>query len=633
MKGSVNLYKVKTKVKGSALIVVIIIIAVLSIVLLGTISSVLASLNQSTAIYQKSTTGYAAESGAEEFLYYFNLLLEDAKDIAYDYYYDENGNLKNTTNSRVTSLLGSDFEPGNIKSALQRGIIIIDVAKDRVIEGMRALIKDEVYKFVSNIGSNASVYIQTAQMSINKLDDLEKVIEQQFMANSDYKIESIRVEPWTTPNPDGYTVYISTFKEKQNMVGVKETTKKLRIDFEIGRIDRNSIEVNTTSSTSTVSTSPLDYAIFSKGALMTNKNLTIQGGSVYSGGSTTIDGGADFDIINLIVKGELIINQDDNPLCRNNNLNINNILFVANAFKTNTSDTRMTNISAKTAYFGGTVDLNGRGNYNFEQIFAERAFTMSGGNVDLSLKGVGYFKDTLAVQNDAVFKLERGAKLYCNRLSVRNGSAKIILDQGAELYIATSLDLNTRNRIQINGGSYIENYNFSYPPLPNDIELIKNTDFSEGITMEPLPNDPVGSEDLGSTADTSVSPPQIVIYGESQINQNQAEDEIRARLNLSSIDFSTLSMFLISRGNITFSGSGLTNLNGAIISLGSTFNINTGSNPYAGLKLVYNNPSSAIEQNIESSTGIKPSQLIFTEDNAQLSNVLYRIRRRTFISK
>ncbi len=67
----------KINLNGSALIIVIIIIAILSTVLLGAMSAVLASLNQSTSIYQKSATGYGAESAAEEFLYYFNQLLED----------------------------------------------------------------------------------------------------------------------------------------------------------------------------------------------------------------------------------------------------------------------------------------------------------------------------------------------------------------------------------------------------------------------------------------------------------------------------------------------------------------------------------------------------------------------------
>lgn len=182
-------------------------------------------------------------------------------------------------------------------------------------------------------------------------------------------------------------------------------------------------------------------------------------------------------------------------------------------------------------------------------------------------------------------------------------------------------------------GQFLYSSSFSYPPTPAEIDEIRNRDYTSGLLTTPLPADSVGSNQLGSTADTSQTPPQIVIYGESYINDNEARIEISARLGLPIVDFSTLQLHLISRGNITFVGGGLTIMNGSIISLGSTFNINTMGNPYAGLTLKYQMPSPPIQQDIESNTGIQPSQAIFTQNDAIERKTLYDILRRNMVTR
>ncbi|WP_252864383.1 hypothetical protein [Caldicellulosiruptor bescii] len=323
------------KVNGSVLIVVIIIIAILSTVLLGTMSAVLASLNQSTSIYQKSATGYGAESAAEEFLYYFNQLLEAAKDIAYDYYYKADGTLENTSPGRVRLLLGDEsYEPGKILDDLRHGRITQDVAKDKVYKGMEAIIKDEVSRFMNDVGSDASVKVESLPlMEFKKISDLVQLwIKPHYEGLTGYKFDGITVNAWSGATgsslPDGYTIYIDVSKTRAVTSSDKEVKRTLRLDFKILGNSGSSQNIILNPSPTTVPSSPLDYAIFSKGALNTNKNLTVENGSVYSGGDLTIDGGAAFNIDNLISKGEMVINQDSDSRCRDNNINVRNIIYV-----------------------------------------------------------------------------------------------------------------------------------------------------------------------------------------------------------------------------------------------------------------------------------------------------------------
>ncbi|WPX08013.1 tapirin [Anaerocellum danielii] len=627
------------KFNGSVLIVVVIVIAVLSTVLLGTMSAVLASLNQSTSIYQKSATGYGAESAAEEFLYYFNQLLEAAKDIAYDYYYKADGTLKNTSPGRVRLLLGDEsYEPGKILDDLRHGRITQDVAKDKVYKGMEAIIKDEVSRFMNDVGSDASVKVESLPlMEFKKLSDLVQLwIRPHYEGLTGYKFDGITVNAWSGATgsslPDGYTIYIDVSKTRDVTSSDKEVKRTLRLDFKILGNSGSSQNIILNPSPTTVPSSPLDYAIFSKGALITNKNLTVENGSVYSGGDMTIDGGAVFDIDNLISKGDIVINQDTDTRCRNNNINVRNIIYVEKNLKTNRAYPRLTNIRARIIYVVQDMQLYGAGSYEFNQLFTDNNVVLAGPGVNMKISGLASIIGRLEITDGATVTLQNNSVLYCNSLKIRNNS-RLILESGSRLYVATSTDPLTIMSIQNYGGTISFSSSFSYPSPPAEIDEIRNRDYTSGLLTAPLPADSVGSSQLGSTADTSQTPPQIVIYGESFINDNEARIEISDRLGLPIVDFSTLQLHLISRGNITFVGGGLTILNGSIISLGNTFNINTMGDPYAGLTLKYQMPSPPIQQDIESNTGIQPSQTIFTQNDAIERKTLYDILRRNMVTR
>ncbi|WP_271628596.1 taperin [Caldicellulosiruptor sp. DIB 104C] len=627
------------KVDGSVLIVVIIVIAVLSTILLGTMSAVLASLNQSTSIYQKSATGYGAESAAEEFLYYFNQLLEDAKNIAYGYYYKGDGTLKDISPGRVRWLLGDEsYEPGKILDDLRHGRISRDVAEDKVYEGMKAIIRDEVSRFMNDVGSDASIKVEFLSLpEFKKLSDLvELYIKPHYESLTGYELDDITVNAWsgTTSGslPDGYTIYIDVSKKRAGTSSDKEIKRTLRLDVGIAGNSEGSVNLILNPSPTSVPSSPLDYAIFSKGALITNKNLTVENGSVYSGGDMTIDGGAVFNIDNLISKGEMVINQDSDSRCRDNNIVVRNMIYVEKSLKANRISPRSTNIDAKTIYVGQEMQLYGAGSYKFVQLFSDSNVKLAGPGVNMEVSALASIRGTLEVIDGATVTLKSNSAVYCNSLVVRNGS-RLILENGAKLYVATTPDASTIISIQNNGGTISYSSSFSYPPTPAEIDEIRNRDYTSGLLTTPLPADSVGSHQLGSTADITQTPPQIVIYGESFINDNEARIEISDRLGLPIVDFSTLQLHLISRGNITFVGGGLTILNGSIISLGNTFNINTMGNPYAGLTLKYQMPSPPIQQDIENNTGIQPSQIIYTEADAVGRKTLYNILRRNIVIK
>ncbi|ADL42958.1 hypothetical protein COB47_1678 [Caldicellulosiruptor obsidiansis OB47] len=627
------------KVDGSVLIVVIIVIAVLSTILLGTMSAVLASLNQSTSIYQKSATGYGAESAAEEFLYYFNQLLEDAKNIAYGYYYKGDGTLKDICPGRVRWLLGDEsYEPGKILDDLRHGRISRDVAEDKVYEGMKAIIRDEVSRFMNDVGSDASIKVESLSLpEFKKLSDLvELYIKPHYESLTGYELDDITVNAWsgTTSGslPDGYTIYIDVSKKRAGTSSDKEVKRALRLDVRIADDSGSSVNLILNPSPTPVPSSPLDYAIFSKGALNTNKNLTVENGSVYSGGDLTIHGGAVFNIDNLISKGEMMINQDSDSRCRDNNIVVRNIIYVEKSLKANRISPRSTNIDAKTIYVGQEMQLYGAGSYKFVQLFSDSNVKLAGPGVNMEVSALASIRGTLEVIDGATVTLKSNSAVYCNSLVVRNGS-RLILENGAKLYVATTPDASTIISIQNNGGTISYSSSFSYPPTPAEIDEIRNRDYTSGLLITPLPADSVGSPQLGSTADITQTPPQIVIYGESFINDNEARLEILGRLSLPTVDFSTLQLHLISRGNITFVGGGMTILNGSIISLGNALDVNCLENPYAGLTLKYQTPSPSIQQDIENNTGIQPSQIIYTEADAVGRKTLYNILRRNIVIK
>ncbi|WDC83231.1 pilus assembly PilX N-terminal domain-containing protein [Caloramator sp. mosi_1] len=79
------------KKKGSALIFVILIIAVLFTLSIGVMQITLASLRQSTSYYGKNEAFYIADSSMEKILFYLDKVADEARYEANAYCFDASG--------------------------------------------------------------------------------------------------------------------------------------------------------------------------------------------------------------------------------------------------------------------------------------------------------------------------------------------------------------------------------------------------------------------------------------------------------------------------------------------------------------------------------------------------------------
>ncbi|WPX08012.1 tapirin [Anaerocellum danielii] len=635
----------KTDIRGSAIIVVIIIIAILSTVLLGTMSAVLASLNQSTSIYQKSATGYGAESAAEEFLYYFNQLLEAAKDIAYDYYYKADGTLKNTSPGRVRLLLGDEsYEPGKILDDLRHGRITQDVAKDKVYKGMEAIIKDEVSRFMNDVGSDASVKVESLPlMEFKKLSDLVQLwIRPHYEGLTGYKFDGITVNAWSGATgsslPDGYTIYIDVSKTRDVTSSDKEVKRTLRLDFKILASSPNSLESVISNATTTLASSIFnlfDYALYTNGNFVANVNFTIIGGNVHTGGDLQSHGGLQADINNLVVMGELSLGVNGNPQVREDNLKVNNITYVrSNLRRTGVVD-RNINLQMGITYVGGNAELYGRGNYEFEEFYCDRDVIVKGSTVNtvnVTIKKTGVIRGTLRIQDQGTVTIKSGAVVYCDSIQFLNNPTRLIIESGATIVTRIPPDYS---RIVNSGGVINVVSSVPYPPLPQILNEIRNFSFPNSTSIPSItPHDPVPPASIDSAADISKSPPQVVVIGE---NCDAGEIEVEVQNRLVSMGVSPvpspLQLHVFARNNITVSV-GTRILNGQLIALGNTLNINSSDgNPFDGVSLIYGSPSSLIQNQVTNSTGYVPPVTISSRRDTIQSGTLYRVMRRNIIVK
>lgn len=73
-------------------------------------------------------------------------------------------------------------------------------------------------------------------------------------------------------------------------------------------------------------------------------------------------------------------------------------------------------------------------------------------------------------------------------------------------------------------------------------------------------------------------------------------------------------------------------LNGQLIALGNTLNINSsGGSPFDGVTLIYGSPSSLIQNHVTNTTGYVPPATIYNQTNAIQNDTLYSVRRRNII--
>ncbi|WAM32316.1 hypothetical protein [Caldicellulosiruptor naganoensis] len=172
-----------------------------------------------------------------------------------------------------------------------------------------------------------------------------------------------------------------------------------------------------------------------------------------------------------------------------------------------------------------------------------------------------------------------------------------------------------------------------YPPLPQILNEIRNFSFPNSTSISSItPHDPVPPALIDSAADISKSPSQVVVIGEN-CNAGEIEVEVQNRFMSVSPVPSPLQLHVFARNNITVSV-GTRILNGQLIALGNTLNINSsGGSPFDGVKLIYGSPSSLIQNQVTDSTGYVPPVTMSSRRDSIQSGTLYRVVRRNIIVK
>ncbi len=253
------------------------------------------------------------------------------------------------------------YEPGKILDDLRHGRISRDVAEDKVYEGMKAIIRDEVSQFMNDVGSDASIKVEFLSLpEFKKLSDLvELYIKPHYESLTGYELDDITVNAWsgTTSGslPDGYTIYIDVSKKRAGTSSVKKIKRTLRLDVEILATKPNGLEISVSSATTTASSifNLFDYALYTNGSFVANVNFTILGGNVHTGCDIQSHGGLQTGINNLVVMGELSLGVNSNPQVCEDNVKVNNVTYIrSNLRRTGVGD-RNINLQMGITYVGG----------------------------------------------------------------------------------------------------------------------------------------------------------------------------------------------------------------------------------------------------------------------------------------
>lgn len=412
----------------------------------------------------------------------------------------------------------------------------------------------------------------------------------------------------------------------------------MRLDFKILSSSPNSLESVISIGTITLASSIFnlfDYALYTNGNFVANVNFTIIGGNVHTGGDLQSHGGLQTDINNLVVMGELSLGVNGNPQVREDNVKVNNVTYIrSNLRRTGVGDRNISLQMGKT-YVGGNAELYGRGRYEFDELYCDGDVIVKGSianAVDVVIKKIGVIRGVLRIQDQGTVTIKSGAVVYCDSIQFLNNPTTLVIENGATVVTRMPPDYS---RI-VNSGGIINVAPFiPYPPLPQIISDIRNFNFPNSTSIPSItPHDSVPPASIDSAADISKSPPQVVVIGE---NCDAGEIEVEIKNRLASIGVSPvpspLQLHVFARNNITISV-GTRILNGQLIALGNTLNINSsGGSPFDGVILIYGSPSSLIQNQITNSTGYVPPVTMSSRRDTIQSGTLYRVVRRSIVVK
>lgn len=293
---------------------------------------------------------------------------------------------------------------------------------------MKAIIRDEVSRFMNDVGSDASIKVEFLSLpEFKKLSDLvELYIKPHYESLTGYELDDITVNAWsgTTSGslPDGYTIYIDVSKKRAGTSSDKEIKRTLRLDVEILATKPNGLESSVSSATTTAASSIFnlfDYALYTNGSFVANVNFTIIGGNVHTGGDIQSHGGLQTDINNLVVMGELSLGVNGNPQVREDNVKVSNVTYIrSNLRRTGVGD-RNISLQMGITYVGGNAELYGRGRYEFDELYCDGNVIVKGSTanaVDVVIKKIGVIRGALRIQDQGTVTIKSGAVVYCDSI-------------------------------------------------------------------------------------------------------------------------------------------------------------------------------------------------------------------------
>ncbi|WAM33192.1 hypothetical protein [Caldicellulosiruptor morganii] len=414
--------------RGSALIIVIILISILFVMVLGSMSAVVASLNRSVSIFQKTTTAYASQSGTEKTLFYLNQLLEEIKRSVLKYYFDDNM----VISANIGELSPSDvmYEPKTIRTALYGSppSITYDQAKERIKQGMTKYVTKKLLEFLGfSNGTGVSFNVDNSGIIVSSFSQLKDYLKADFESRlSDFSLEDIKIDYDSSSN----MFILRTIAREKG----KNTKRVERVEFKIPEIDpTNFVNLATVNTTTPVSTpNPFDifdYAMFSYGNINANKHLTVVGGNIGTAKDLTVGEACYLDVTNIIVLGNTIFNTNQSSP---STVKASGIFYTKGNFRANSGGITLdANILAVDDQNEGII-WDAGSKMTVKEIYAKKV-QVSGAGTQIRIDSKGCI-DNLTISDGATVILGPGAELYCQNLTAQNQNVNLYIENGAKLY-------------------------------------------------------------------------------------------------------------------------------------------------------------------------------------------------------
>lgn len=166
--------------KGSALIYVILMLAILFTVSIAAMQMTLASLKQSSSFHQKNQAYYYADSSTDKILYFLDIIADEARNYANSYCYTPSGspNLSNPEIKTIYENYLNDKNKENYETQIR------NIFTEKYVEYI-----DEFFKNNSDYAINKQVKLGNNNIEINGTWNRWKSKINDILVNNDYDVD------------------------------------------------------------------------------------------------------------------------------------------------------------------------------------------------------------------------------------------------------------------------------------------------------------------------------------------------------------------------------------------------------------------------------------------------------------